>query len=57
MYEPLTTKIVANIISISQPVFGVLLAWFILNETPGIELIFATILVVSGSYISIRTKT
>ena len=46
-----------TIISISQPVFGVLLAWFILNETPGIELIFATILVVTGSYISIRTKT
>ncbi|MEC7837993.1 MAG: DMT family transporter [Chloroflexota bacterium] len=46
-----------TIISLSQPVFGVFLAWIILNETPGIELIFATILVVIGSYISVRNKT
>ncbi len=46
-----------TIISLSQPVFGVFLAWFILNETPGVELIFATILVVIGSYISVRNKT
>ena len=46
-----------TIISLSQPVFGVFLAWIILNETPGIELIFATILVVIGSYISVRNKS
>ena len=43
-----------TIISLSQPVFGVFLAWIILNETPGIELVFATILVVIGSYISVK---
>jgi len=46
-----------TIISISQPVFGVILAWIILGEKPGIELVFATILVVIGSYISIRQRT
>tara|TARA_Y100000768_G_scaffold82789_2_gene59018 strand:- start:5465 stop:6367 length:903 start_codon:yes stop_codon:yes gene_type:complete len=46
-----------TIISLSQPVFGVILAWLILGEDPGIELIFATILVVAGSYISVKNRT
>ncbi|NCG34399.1 MAG: EamA family transporter [Dehalococcoidales bacterium] len=46
-----------TIISLSQPVSGVFLAWFILGEQPGLELIFATILVVLGSYLSVKTKS
>ena len=44
------------IINISQPLFGVMLAWIILGEVPGIELIFATFFVLSGSYLAFRNR-
>ena len=43
-----------TLISISQPIFGVILAWIILNEKPGLELIAATFFVVIGSYYSLQ---
>ena len=44
------------IINISQPVFGVILAWVVLGEIPGFELVFATIFVLSGSYLSFKNR-
>ena len=45
-----------TLVSISQPIFGVILAWIILNEKPGLELIAATFFVVIGSYYSLQKK-
>lgn len=44
------------IINISQPVFGVILAWVVLGEIPGFELVFATIFVLSGSYLAFKNR-
>lgn len=44
------------IINISQPVFGVILAWIVLGEIPGFELVFATIFVLSGSYLAFKNR-
>ncbi len=39
-------------ISLSQPIFGVLLSWIILNEDIGLELYIGSILVIIGSGIA-----
>jgi drug/metabolite transporter (DMT)-like permease len=45
-----------TVISLSQPIFGVIFSWWILNETIGPELYVGAGLVVVGSYLAQRNR-
>jgi drug/metabolite transporter (DMT)-like permease len=55
-FKSVTTR-TASIVSTLEPVYGILFAWLILNEIPGLNTVLGCLIIIGVSlYISLRTK-